>query len=269
MEKVKTGTIPLKKIKHIENSRMRKNNDVSDLMEDIKRRGLLQNVGIRMSDNALIYGNRRVRAYQNLGYKEIECDFYADMDDDDLLATNVVENIKRRNIGSVELGRVCNIYREKGMTNSEIASKLDISVSRVRSSITSYTVTIGTPFEDLIVYNKAINAKGIPESFVWKVQNSLSRVRKMTKKDWNVILREAEKGNIHIEHVSQLKKVLAYDNKMSMDKAIELMKKCLIISAHVKFNENVLNKELSKQKLNTPNELINYALKQLNKDLLF
>ena len=67
MKKIKSGKILLKNIKHIENSRLRDLNEVSDLMQDIEQRGLLQPIAIRMSDNALIFGNRRVKAYEKLG----------------------------------------------------------------------------------------------------------------------------------------------------------------------------------------------------------
>jgi len=54
MKKINVGTIKLKDIKHIENSRMRNVDEVSDLMVDIEQRGLMQPVGIRVEDNALI-----------------------------------------------------------------------------------------------------------------------------------------------------------------------------------------------------------------------
>ncbi|MFO7957693.1 MAG: hypothetical protein R6X33_11415, partial [Candidatus Brocadiia bacterium] len=73
----------------------------------------------------------------------------------------------------------------------------------------------------------------------------------MTKKDWNVILREAEKGNLQSHSVSQLKKILSFNNNMPMDKAVEILKKCVIVSTHVQLNSNVMNNEMSKHKLNT------------------
>lgn len=134
MKKIKTDTIKLKDIKHIENSRLRGKDDVSDLMIDIEQRGLIQNVGIREGDNALIFGNRRVKAFEKLGYEEIQADFYRDLTDEELLIMNLAENIKRKNIGSIEIGRICLILNDKGLTNTEIAAKLGIQSSRVRSA---------------------------------------------------------------------------------------------------------------------------------------
>ena len=141
MKKISSGKILLKNIKHIENSRLRDNDDVSDLMGDIEQRGLLERVGIRKQDNALIFGNRRVKAFEKLGYEDIECDYYEEMSDNDLLITNLAENLKRKNIGSIEIGRICKILQNNEMTNSEIAKKLDITKSRVDSAICAYTVT--------------------------------------------------------------------------------------------------------------------------------
>ena len=180
MKRVKTELIKLSDINHIENSRLRDQDEVSDLMHDIEQRGLLENVGIRVTDNALIFGNRRVKAYEKLGYEAIMADFYDDLTDEDLLITNLAENIKRRNIGSLEIGRICKILSDRDMTATEISSKLGIKPSRVQSSISAYDVTIGTSFEKLIVYKD--KGSGIPESSIWKIQNALTKYRKLTNR---------------------------------------------------------------------------------------
>lgn len=154
MKKSKSGTIAIKKIKHVTNSRIRDNDDVADLMEDIKQRGLLQPVAIRIKDNALIFGNRRVKAYEKLGFKDIECDFYDDVDDNDLLVMNLVENIKRKSIESIEIGRICKMLIDNGMTRNEVAAKLSIPRTRVETVISAYNVAAGTPFESMTIYGK-------------------------------------------------------------------------------------------------------------------
>src|SRR3990167_2869964 len=127
MKKVKSEKIKLKDIKHLENSRLRDKDDVSDLMHDIEQRGLLENIGVRLNDNALIFGNRRVKACEKLGYEDILCDYYDDVSDEELLITNLAENLKRRDIGGIEIGRICKLLMQNGMLTTEIAEKLGIS----------------------------------------------------------------------------------------------------------------------------------------------
>jgi len=272
MKKVKTEFIKLKKIKHIENSRLRDKDDVAELMADIEQRGLMQPIGVRLSDNALIYGNRRVKAYEKLGYDKIQAEFYDDLDDDDLLIANVVENIQRKSIGSIEIGRICKMLMERGYTKSEIAQKLCVTKNRVQSAVGAYNVAANTPFADLIVHNVFGNSsyrKGIPESVIWKIQNSLSRAKRLTKSDWNIILKAVENGELITQNISTLRKILMTDNTMPISKALDIMKKCQTVSISLNFNRTALYKHIRKEKMDSPQEFVNHIIKKYDKELLF
>lgn len=269
MKKIKSGTILLRSIKHIENSRMRDQDDVSDLMQDIEQRGLLQNIGVRLKDNALIYGNRRVKAFEKLGYTEIPCDYFDDLSDEDLMVINIVENIKRKTIGSIEIGRICVILKDKGLTNTEIAAKLCIAPNRVRSCISTFEVTKGTPFERMVVFGNKGQHRGIPETLIWQIQTSLSRCRKLSKDDWKILLRELETGKITTESIPQLRKVLLSNPTLSINEAIDILDKCSINHIWLYFDNKELNKCMKLEKCDRVNELIRIIIKKYNKDLLF
>jgi len=266
MKKVLHGFILIKDIKHIENSRMRELDDVADLMNDVEQRGLLEPIGIRKNDNALIYGNRRVKAYEKLGYEKIECDFYDGVSDDDLLIANLAENLKRKNIGSIEIGRICVILQSRKMTGTEIANKLGIPRSRVESSIAAFNITKGTPFERLVTFGKR---DGIPESLIWKIQTSLMRARKLTKEDWNFLLTALEKNEITTEHISQLRSVILSNPELSMEKALDVLKRCRIIHSYLTFNMRELNNAMVEEHCRNENEFIRLLIRKYNKNLLF
>lgn len=268
MYKVKTGKIKLKDIKYIENSRLRENKDVSDLMKDIEQRGLMQPVGIRTSDNALIYGNRRVRAYENLGYSEIDAEFYEDVTDEDLLMMNVAENIKRKQIGGIELGRVCNMLLDRGMTKLEIAEKLGIKTNQVKYSLASYNVVLGTPFEKLIISGEK-KLGTVQESIIWLVQNSISSKRKLTKSDWNIILRYIEQGKITKRHVTLLRNLLISDKSMTLNRALDIMDSARLVFLYIPMNDKELSKEMIKGKHLNPADFIKSLIKAHNENLLF
>lgn len=273
MHKVRSGKIKIKDIKHIENSRLREQDDVSDLMYDIENRGLLEPIGIRENDKALIFGNRRTKAYEKLGYEEIECDFFTDLSDEDLLITNLAENIKRRNIGSIEIGRICKMLLEKNMTAQEIAVKLGLNLGRVKSSVASYNVTVNTPFEKLVVFNK-LNRKegrGIPESLIWNIQNQVGRAlhKKITKAQWDILLTAAEQGKLTIKSVSLLRQILAFNKDISLEQALEMLDKTKIIWTPVVVIENEWMKEMRKTKTSSDIELMKIIFDKYNSDLLF
>jgi ParB/RepB/Spo0J family partition protein len=279
MKKVRSGNIKLSKIKHIENSRLRNKDDVADLMTDIKVRGLLAPVGIRTSDNALIYGNRRVKAFENLGYEEIPCEYYDDIDDNELLLTNVVENIKRKDISSIEIGRICKMLVDNGMTKLEIASKLGLAPTRVSSAITAYSVTVGTPFEDLVVFGAGDGLKGrsryksgtISEGLIWQIQNTLGRVysNKISKNHWNVLLRAAEQGKLNTKNLTTLRGILSLDPNKDLERALSVLDKCRIIYAYISFNDDELARAKKEEKINNDIEFIKHIIKSYNKKLIF
>jgi len=280
MKKVRAGTINLSKIKHIENSRLRDKDDVADLMEDIKQRGLLSPIGIRVGDNALVYGNRRVKAFENLGYTEIPCEFYDELDDNELLLTNVVENIKRKDISSIEIGRICKMLLDNGMTKPEIAAKLGLNASRVSSALVAYNVTVGTPFEDLVVFGAGDGLKGrskstdgkISEGLIWKIQTSLAKSwqgNKITKVNWNILLRAAEMGKLNTKNISTLRGILALDPKKDLDKAISILDRCRIIWAYITFNDEELARAKREEKIDNDVEFIKFIIKNYNKKLIF
>jgi len=271
MRKVDTGKIKLSDIKFIENSRLREIDDVADLMHDIENRGLLQAIGIRKNDNALIFGNRRVQACVKLGYDEIECVFYEDVSDEELLIANLAENIKRKSIGSVEIGRICKILLDKKLTRLEISEKLGISVARVSAVISSYEVTVGTPFEKLVIFAKGKRGiGGISETLIWKIQTSIGqKARRLSKEDWELLLKEVEKGNLTVELVAELRKILLIDKRITIKDALVLLGKCRIIHVFFHLNEQKLVECMKEEKVYNETEFIKRIVRKYNKDLVF
>jgi Glu-tRNA(Gln) amidotransferase subunit E-like FAD-binding protein len=156
------------------------------------------------------------------------------------------------------------------MTNTEIAQKLGISKNRVEGSISAYTITKGTKFEEIVNYgNIGAGRKGIPETLIWKIQNSLSRARKLTDADWELLLKKVEEGKINTEHVSELRKILMSDKSLTLKEALDLLGKCRIIAVFFHCNETALNRLMKEEKFNSETEFIKHIVKSYDKDLIF
>lgn len=270
MRKIKSEKIKIADIKFLENSRLREKTEVGDLMHDIEQRGLLENVGIRVDDKSIIYGNRRVAAYRKLGYTEIPADFYEDVSDEDLLITNLAENIKRKQIGSIEIGRICKILSEKGMSNTEISSKLGLPKIRIESAVSSYNVTVGTPFEKLVTHGQlGVHSKGIPETLIWKIQTTLGRRRKLSKEEWALLLKAAEENKITSLNVGMLRAILVTYKGMNLKDALGILEESKIVYSHLCLNREELAKAMRKVKIDSEVEFVKHIIKEYNKDLLF
>lgn len=270
--KVKSGEIAVKDIKHIANSRFRDTGDVADLISDIKVNGQMQPVGIRIEDNALIFGNRRVSAFEKMGLETIRCDFYEGVNDIQLMAMNISENHKRKALTSVEYGKAIWMMQQKDekLTLLEIAAMLSMPPSRVAKLRKIYDVVCGTPFETAIVQGNKI--QGIPEEFVTCCYTMLSRTRinqKLSEHDWAILLNAARKRQITIAELTPLKKICYAKPNIQMELAIRLMKKCRVVNIYLGFDDAILQAEMGKHKIPSEQEFIRFLIRQYNQQLLF
>lgn len=128
----------IKDIKVLTNMRSGIKN-LEGLMQDIKQSGLKQAIGViptKTNEFIIVFGNRRLAACKKLGWKKIP----AMIGDKDMLLTelkisNLSENIHREQLTPIEEGAACIELKKEGMTNSEIAVRLNITETRVARGI--------------------------------------------------------------------------------------------------------------------------------------
>lgn len=251
MEKIDTKDIELSKIVQGVNSRQRDKQDVADLMADIKQNGLLQAIGVRREDNKIIYGNRRFLACKHLGLKTIRADIYEGVSDTDLMILNLAENIKRRDITFIEIGRIVTLLKEQGLKPSEIAVKLNMALSRVTRLLHSYNAILGTEFENYISYkeNQAAHKGKVSETFAWAIQTNLSSRRQLSKKDWNDLIQGYLDGKINKDSLRILRGIFSADKKISVSKAIDWVQQARSINLGLVLNRKVLDEKRGKTPL--------------------
>lgn len=141
--------VPMKKINLVENSRVDNSpGDMGALMNSMRQRGLLQPVGVRSDGSGgynLVFGHRRFEAALKLGWKTIDAIIVTDFGgtNQDLI-DNAIENTLRVDVSLPEQGRIYwNLVEGKGdvevkMTPQEIAARVGIPFSKVRSALNAF-----------------------------------------------------------------------------------------------------------------------------------
>lgn len=103
--------------------------DVVDLAKDIERNGLIQPVVVCPVENSdkfkLIAGFRRYTAFKVLERDTIPCVVRSDMMNDiDARFFNLAENLKRRNLDTLQEAKALNKLRGIGVTETDAAERL-------------------------------------------------------------------------------------------------------------------------------------------------
>ena len=137
---MKVEDIRIKDIDVIENVRVTmKDRELHELMESIKQHGLKQPIGVVATPKGnkyiLVFGHRRLEACKKLGHETIPASIHKDIETIDVLLLNVTENVQRKDISPIELGRICDRLKNMSLTPDEIAVRLSIPSNKVETAI--------------------------------------------------------------------------------------------------------------------------------------
>ncbi|MDO4940996.1 MAG: ParB/RepB/Spo0J family partition protein [Erysipelotrichaceae bacterium] len=110
---------------------------IKGLAESIKENGLLQPITVRQVDNhyELIAGERRFRACQLNGYKEVEA-IILDKTDEESANLALVENLQREDLNAIEQAMAMKkIMKSHNLTQNELAQRLGYKQSTVANKL--------------------------------------------------------------------------------------------------------------------------------------
>jgi ParB family chromosome partitioning protein len=241
MEKKQSMEIPIDKVKVVENVRLNvKQGELSELMQNIKHNGLLQDIGVWETESGeyiIAYGNRRLIACQKLGWRTIPAKILGDLTDSDLLILNVSENLHRKNISVAELGRVCDLLRRQGLSNSEIATRLGLPLERVRLALDIFG-TVPKELRGDIVFldNREKAKKGKISANTYKAIMSLDRSLNLNRPDVAKILRVVKQEEIPLDKIRLFGQFIKQG--MSVDKGLKSINSCEVIQVNLAYNKD-------------------------------
>lgn len=133
--------LPINKIKLNKNSRLNIDPDELDgLMQSIKEEGLLQPIGVVKNGSSyeICYGNRRFLACSKLGISKIPAIVHEKQKESDVDIKNLTENVQRRSISLMEVGRYITLLESQGLSKRESAVRLGVTPAYVDAALTAF-----------------------------------------------------------------------------------------------------------------------------------
>jgi len=109
---------------------------ITDLANSIKENGLLQPITVLKNDDdsyTIVFGHRRVAAYEYLGKTEIEANIVTSLDNQDLVIAPIVENLQRKDMEPIETAMALNRVLKMGIikTQHDLSVSLGITQGRI------------------------------------------------------------------------------------------------------------------------------------------
>lgn len=112
---------------------------LEELKKSIIANGLIQPITVRRTTGnqyQLVSGERRLRAYKEIGYKEIPAYIINVESDEVMLALALIENIQRERLNPIEVGKAYKrLMEECHLTQEQIADKVGKDRTTVANSI--------------------------------------------------------------------------------------------------------------------------------------
>lgn len=259
--------VDVRTLKIDENSRLRIDfSDLGVLMESIKQVGVLEPILVRRKDKVIICGNRRLEASKKLGNRTIPVIWKDNVSDEDLLIMNLTENIQRKAISSMEIGRVCNILADKGLNIAEISTRLSLPMQRVKICITAFKRT-PEEFKNKIKYVQSGRDKGagIPESVFWGIVR-MNRYKKLTDDEYNLLLKKALDEGWAYNTIKTITELIR--RKKSIKDAIKMADEFSTVHLIFSFNKEKLQEQMRKMGLVSVSDFIRQLIFKIDEDLV-
>jgi ParB family chromosome partitioning protein len=163
---------------------------LSELAESIKQLGVIQPITLkRMEDGRymIISGERRWRASQMAGLETLPA-YIREVDDENLHAMALVENIQREDLNAIEIALgMQRLIEECGLTQEAMAEK----VGKKRSTVANYMRLLSLPEEVQLALKEGLISMGHAKAIAGiDKENQLKALKKCLKRGLSV--RQAE-----------------------------------------------------------------------------
>lgn len=171
----------------------RRNFDEEALVElatSISQLGVIQPITLKRREDGkytIISGERRWRASQKAGLERLPA-YIREVDDEDLHAMALVENIQRENLNAIEIALgMQRLVEECGLTQEAMAEK----VGKKRSTVSNYMRLLSLPSEMQLALKEGLISMGHAKALATlDYENQIKALKKCVRKGLSV--RQAE-----------------------------------------------------------------------------
>lgn len=155
---------------------------LQELADSIRQLGIIQPITVKKSGDSkyiIISGERRWRASQIVGLETLPA-YIREVDDENLHAMALVENIQRQDLNAIEIALgMQRLIEECGLTQEAMADK----VGKKRSTVSNYMRLLNLPNEVQLALKEGLismgHAKAIasvaPEQQIWALKRCIKR----------------------------------------------------------------------------------------------
>ena len=155
---------------------------LEELADSIRQLGGIQPITVKKNDNGkyvIISGERRWRASQIVGLESMPA-YIREVDDENLHAMALVENIQRQDLNAIEIALgMQRLIEECGLTQEAMADK----VGKKRSTVSNYMRLLSLPNEVQLALKEGLitmgHAKAIagicPEQQLWALKRCIKK----------------------------------------------------------------------------------------------
>ena len=208
-----------------ENVRWRADSNLSELMESIKQHGIQAPIKAREEDKSIVYGHRRVAAAIKLQLDKIPVIFESGIDDRTANILNLLENMQRKDVTSMEIGRQCDSMLKNKKFNislAELATTLGVSDKRVKICLEAFK-RLPEKYRDKVVHldnSRKRKFGDLPENVVFAILSLCRHSKeKYGSKELDLLLKEAGDNKLTVAHINLIG--LLADSGMPVKKAIK------------------------------------------------
>ena len=163
---------------------------LGELSTSIAQLGVIQPITIKPNGNGkyiIISGERRWRAAKMAGLESIPA-YIREVDDENLHAMALVENIQRENLNAIEIALgMKRLIEECGLTQEAMAVK----VGKKRSTVSNYMRLLGQPSEVQLALKEGVISRGHAKAIAaLDAESQIKAMKRCVKKGLSV--RQAE-----------------------------------------------------------------------------
>ena len=187
---------------------------LAELAESIKQLGVIQPITVKKSgeEYIIISGERRWRAAQMVGVEFLPA-YIRDVDDENLHAMALVENIQRQDLNAIEIALgMQRLIEECGLTQEAMADK----VGKTRSTVSNYMRLLNLPDEVQLALKEGLISMGHAKAIAGvAAEQQVAALKRCIKKSLSVRQMEELARKMAVEPASATKTEEEYPESYS------------------------------------------------------